>query len=140
MGKAFPSEIFDSYWIFMSLPILTILIFQRLNLYKTLLKYIGTRFILNTFLATTMSCLVHGFFMWFFKETLLPNSIIPIYWCISNIFIIAYKFLSKAYLYSWFHFLNVPSFLVLQLFLHVAKSALFHPQTSPLCQNQLIRQ
>ena len=38
MGKAFPSEIFDSYWIFMSLPILTILIFQRLNLYKTLLK------------------------------------------------------------------------------------------------------
>ena len=50
MGKAFPSEIFDSYWIFISLPILTILIFQRLNLYKTLLKYIGTRFILNTFL------------------------------------------------------------------------------------------
>ena len=106
MGKAFPSEIFDSYWIFISLPILTILIFQRLNLYKTLLKYIGTRFILNTFLATTMSCLIHGFFMWFFKETLLPNSIIPIYWCISNILIIAYKFLSKAYLYSWFHFLN----------------------------------
>ena len=61
MGKAFPSEIFDSYWIFISLPILTILIFQRLNLYKTLLKYIGTRFILNTFLGTTMSCLIHGF-------------------------------------------------------------------------------
>ena len=106
IGKVFPSEIIDSYWILFSLPVLTILIFQKLNLYKTFLKYIGTRFILNTFLSTTMSCLIHGFFMWFFKETLLPNSIIPIFWCISNILIIAYKFLSKAYLYSWVHFLN----------------------------------
>ena len=41
-----------------------------------------------------------------FQETLLPNSIIPIYWCISNIFIIAYKFLFKGLSLFMVHFLN----------------------------------
>ncbi|KRO63649.1 MAG: hypothetical protein ABR80_00315, partial [Cryomorphaceae bacterium BACL11 MAG-121015-bin20] len=60
----------------------------------------------TTFQATTIACLIVGFLMWFFREPNLPRSVLPIFWLIVNIAVIASRFLFKGYLYSWDSFIN----------------------------------
>ena len=90
-----------SAWIFLVLPIITIPLFIRLGLYKAVLQYMGVKVIFATFQATTISCLVVGFLMMFFRESDLPRSVLPIFWFITNIFIITIRFLFQGILYSW---------------------------------------
>ena len=66
----------------------------------------GIKVITTTFQATTISCLILGFFMMFFRESNLPRSVLPIFWFIVNIAVITTRFLFKGYLYSWDSFVN----------------------------------
>ena len=107
LGEAFPVEyLFESWWLFVVIPIVMLPLFVKLGLYRAVLQYIGIKVITTTFQATTISCLVVGFFMMFFRESDLPRSVIPIFWFIINIFIISTRFLFKGYLYSWDSFVN----------------------------------
>ena len=107
LGEPFPFDyIYDSLWIFIALPIVTIPLFIKLGLYRSVLQYIGVKVIVTTFQATTISCLIIGFLMMFFRESNLPRSVLPIFWFIINIFIIITRFLFKGYLYSWNSFVN----------------------------------
>ena len=97
IGEAFPSDyIFDSWWLFIVIPIVMLPLFLKLGLYRAVLQYIGIKVITTTFQATTISCLVVGFFMMFFRESDLPRSVLPIFWFIINIFIISSRFLFKG--------------------------------------------
>ena len=107
LGEAFPVEyLFESWWLFVVIPIVMLPLFVKLGLYRAVLQYIGIKVITTTFQATTISCLVVGFFMMFFRESDLPRSVLPIFWFIINIFIISSRFLFKGYLYSWDSFVN----------------------------------
>ena len=107
LGDPFPLDyIISSWWIFLTLPFITIFLFIKLGLYRAVLQYIGVKIILTTFQATTIACLIVRFFMMFFREPNLPRSIFPIFWFIINIFVITTRFLIKAYLYSWDSFIS----------------------------------
>ena len=107
IGEVFPSDyIFESWWLFIVIPIVMLTLFVKLGLYRAVLQYIGIKVITTTFQATTISCLVVGFFMMFFRESDLPRSVLPIFWFIINIFINSSRFLFKGYLYSWDSFVN----------------------------------
>jgi len=107
LGVPFPFDyIYNSLWIFISVPIITIPLFFKLGLYRSVLQYIGVRVITTTFQATTISCLIIGFLMMFFRESNLPRSVLPIFWFIINIFVMSTRFLFKGYLYSWDSFVN----------------------------------
>jgi len=107
LGDVFPSYyLSESWWIFLALPLVMIPLFIKLGLYRAVLQYIGIKVITTTFQATTVSCLVIGFFMMFFRESTLPRSVLPIFWFIANIFVITSRFLFKGYLYSWDSFVN----------------------------------
>ena len=107
LGEPFPLDyIYDSLWIFIAVPIITIPLFIKLGLYRSVLQYIGIKVITTTFQATTISCLFIGFLMMFFRESNLPRSVLPIFWFIINIFVISSRFLFKGYLYSWDSFVN----------------------------------
>ena len=107
IGEFWPSSyIYSSWWLFTALPIVMVILFIRLGLYRSVLQYIGFKIIKTTFQATTISCLIIGFFMMFFRESHLPRSVVPIFWFIVNIFIIASRFLFKGFLYSWDSFSN----------------------------------
>ena len=107
IGEALPVEyIFESWWLFIVIPVVMLPLFVKLGLYRAVLQYIGIKVITTTFQATTISCLVVGFFMMFFRESDLPRSVLPIFWFIINIFIISSRFLFKGYLYSWDSFVN----------------------------------
>ena len=108
LGEIWPSQGSDflfyisrSAWIFLVLPIITIPLFIRLGLYKAVLQYMGVKVIFATFQATTISCLIVGFLMMFFRESDLPRSVLPIFWFITNILIITIRFLFQGILYSW---------------------------------------
>ena len=109
LGDPLPLDyIFSSWWIFFLLYLfITIFLFIKLGLYRAVLQYIGIKIILTTFQATTIACLIVGFFMMFFREPNLPRSIFPIFWFIINIFVITSRFLFKAYLYSWDSFISL---------------------------------
>ena len=107
LGEPFPLEyISGSWWIFIAVPAITIPLFIRLGLYRAVLQYIGIKVITTTFQATTISCLIIGFLMMFFRESNLPRSVLPIFWFIINIFVMSSRFLFKGYLYSWDSFVN----------------------------------
>ena len=99
IGEFWPSSyIYSSWWLFTALPIIMVILFIRLGLYRSVLQYIGFKIIKTTFQATTISCLIIGFFMMFFRESNLPRSVLPIFWFIVNIFIIASRFLFKGFI------------------------------------------
>ena len=102
--------VFQSWWLFFSTPVVLLLLFVRLGLYRAVLQYIGIKVITTTFQATTISCLIIGFLMMFFRESnqefSLPRSVLPIFWFIVNTFLISSRFLFKGYLYSWDSFVN----------------------------------
>ena len=107
LGDIWPSEFIESsWWLFIIFPVILLPLFIRLGLYRAVLQYIGIKVITTTFQATTISCLVVGFLMMFFRESNLPRSVLPIFWFITNIFVIASRFLFKGYLYSWDSFVN----------------------------------
>ena len=96
----------ESWWLFILLPIIMMPLFIKLGLYRAVLQYMGIKVITTTFQATTISCLVIGFLMMFFRESSLPRSVLPIFWFIINILVIASRFIFKGYLYSWDSFVN----------------------------------
>ena len=107
IGEFWPSEyIFQSYWIFLLVPVVTIPLYIKLGLYRAVLQYMGLKVVSATFQATTISCLIIGFLMMFFRESNLPRSVIPIFWFISNILIITSRFLFQGILYSWDNKIN----------------------------------
>ena len=107
IGNIFPKDyIYESWWIFLVLPLVVVPLFMRLGLYRAVLQYIGIKVITTTFQATTISCIIIGFFMMFFRESNLPRSVLPIFWFITNVLIITSRFLFKGMLYSWDSFVN----------------------------------
>ena len=109
IGEPFPIIfISSSWWIFVTIPAIMIPLFIKLGLYRAVLQYIGIKVITTTFKATTIACLIIGFLMMFFRESnqpeSLPRSVLPIFWFIVNVFIIASRFLFKGYLYSLYSF------------------------------------
>jgi FlaA1/EpsC-like NDP-sugar epimerase len=98
--------ILESWWLFVLLPIVMITLFIRLGLYRAVLQYMGIKVVTTTFQATTISCLIIGFLMMFFRESSLPRSVLPIFWFIINIFVVISRFFFKGYLYSWDSFVN----------------------------------
>ena len=107
LGDPFPAEyIVPSWWLFVTIPLIMIPVFIKLGLYRAVLQYIGVKVITTTFQATTIACLIVGFFMMFFRESNLPRSVLPIFWFIVNISVIASRFIFKGYLYSWDIFVN----------------------------------
>ena len=107
IGEPFPTEyIYPSWWLFIAIPVIMIPLFVKLGLYRAVLQYMGIKVITTTFQATTIACLIVGFWMMFFRESNLPRSVLPIFWFIVNIAVIASRFLFKGYLYSWDSFVN----------------------------------
>ena len=107
LGDLWPSEyLYESWWIFCALPCVMIPLFVKIGLYRSVLQYIGIKIITTTFQATTISCLIIGFFMMFFRESNLPRSVLPIFWFITNVLIITSRFSFKGILYSWDSLVN----------------------------------
>ncbi len=100
-GELVPAYLLDNTWLFMIIPFLSVPLFIRLGLYRSVLQYVGMKVILTCFKAITISCFAITFFMYFFQENDLPRSIIPIFWFVSNTFIITSRFLLKGMIYSW---------------------------------------
>jgi len=136
LGEPLPLDyIYDSLWIFIAVPIITIPLFIKLGLYRAVLQYIGIKVITTTFQVTTISCLIIGFLMMFFRESSLPRSVLPIFWFIINVFVVSTRFLFKGYLYSWDSFVNARKQTIIygagnagmQLVESLKKSAIYAP-------------
>ena len=82
--------VFQSWWLFFATPIVMVLLFVKLGLYRAVLQYIGIKVITTTFQATTIACLIIGFLMMFFRESnqefSLPRSVLPIFRFIEKTF------------------------------------------------------
>ena len=100
-GELWTPYINESIWMFILVPIVSTPLFVRLGLYRSVLQYIGIKVITTSFKATTIACFAITFFIYFFKEDDLPRSIMPIFWFVSNTFIITSRFLLKGMIYSW---------------------------------------
>ena len=86
LGDIWPSIYIEpAWWLFLVFPIVMIPLFIKLGLYRAVLQYIGIKVITTTVQATTISCLIIGFFMMVFREEHVPRSVLPILWLISSV-------------------------------------------------------
>ena len=100
-GELWNSYIDENYWLFILVPIIATPLFVKLGLYRSVLQYTGIKVITTSFKSITIACVAIIFFMYFFREDDLPRSIMPIFWFVSNTFIITSRFLLKGMMYSW---------------------------------------
>ena len=106
LGVLWPDKILSNLWIFLIIPLVSIPLFIRFGLYKSVLKFMGTKVIVTAFQSITITSLFVGFAMMIFREADMPRTVILIFWFVSSILIIIMRFLYKGYLYSWDNFVN----------------------------------
>jgi FlaA1/EpsC-like NDP-sugar epimerase len=97
----------NNWWLIIAVPIIAIPIFIKTGLYRSVLQYTGIKVITTSFQSITITCIIATFIHYygrgyFFEiNHVLPRSIIPNFWFISNTFIITSRFLLKGIIYSW---------------------------------------
>ncbi|MBT5859161.1 MAG: polysaccharide biosynthesis protein [Flavobacteriales bacterium] len=97
----------NNWWLIIAVPIIAIPIFIKIGLYRSVLQYTGVKVITTSFQSITITCIlvtfIHYYGRGYFFEIshILPRSIIPNFWFISNTFIITSRFLLKGMIYSW---------------------------------------
>ncbi|MBL6873460.1 MAG: polysaccharide biosynthesis protein [Flavobacteriales bacterium] len=106
LGEFWSDRLYMNQWIFILIPIVSIPLFIRLGLYRSVLKFMGTKVIVTAFQSITITSLIVGFTMMIFREADMPRTVILIFWFVSSILIIIMRFLYKGYLYSWDNFVN----------------------------------
>ncbi|MBE50181.1 MAG: hypothetical protein CMP51_00550 [Flavobacteriales bacterium] len=103
----FGKHFYNNIWLFFSIPAIAIPLFIKTGLYRSVLQYTGIKVIRASFITLTTTCIavifihVYGKDYFFNAEHVLPRSIIPTFWFISNTFIIASRYILKGFLYSW---------------------------------------
>lgn len=106
LGDVWSDKLESNLWIFILIPIVSIPIFLKLGLYRSVLKFMGTKVIVTAFQAITITSLILGFVMMIFREADMPRTVILIFWCVSSILIVIGRFMFKGLLYSWDNYVN----------------------------------
>ena len=106
LGDVWSDKLESNLWIFILIPIVSIPIFIKLGLYRSVLKFMGTKVIVTAFQAITITSLILGFVMMIFREADMPRTVILIFWCVSSILIVVARFMFKGLLYSWDNYVN----------------------------------
>tara|TARA_Y200000002_G_scaffold74704_1_gene58580 strand:+ start:9105 stop:10961 length:1857 start_codon:yes stop_codon:yes gene_type:complete len=106
LGDVWSDKLESNLWIFILIPIVSIPIFIKLGLYRSVLKFMGTKVIVTAFQAITITSLILGFVMMIFREADMPRTVILIFWCVSSILIVVGRFMFKGLIYSWDNYVN----------------------------------
>ena len=106
LGDIWSDKLNSNLWIFFFIPLVSIPVFIKLGLYRSILKFMGTKVIVTAFQAITITSLILGFVMMIFREADMPRTVILIFWCVSSILIVLARFLFKGLLYSWDNYVN----------------------------------
>ena len=73
LGDIWSDNLQSNLWILILIPVVSIPIFMKLGLYRSVLKFMGTKVIVTAFQAITITSLILGFVMMIFRVDL-PNS------------------------------------------------------------------
>ena len=106
LGVIWSDQMQSNLWIFVFIPLVSIPIFIKLGLYRSVLKFMGTKIIVTAFQAITVASLILGFAMMIFREADMPRTVILIFWFVSSILVVVGRVMFKGLLYSWDNFVN----------------------------------
>ena len=113
LGLFWPEEyIYPNWWIFLITPIITIPLLLNFGLYRSVIKYAGSKVVVASFQAITLTTMAIGFLMLILRDTQLlvdssmPRSVVLIFWFVSTMVVVLSRFVFKGYLYSWDNFVN----------------------------------
>ena len=82
LGDIWSDKLNSNLWIFFFIPLVSIPVFIKLGLYRSILKFMGTKVIVTAFQAITITSLILGFVMMIFREADMPRTVILIFWCV----------------------------------------------------------
>ena len=94
------SFIYQDWWLFIFLPIITIPFFIVLGLYRAVLKHIGNKTILAIIKSITASAVILGFLMMMAREESFPRSVFIIYWFVSIIMVSGIRYVAHWMIYA----------------------------------------
>ena len=113
IGVFWPKDyMFPNWWIFIITPLIALPLFVKLGLYQSVIKYVGTKVVVTTFQAISITTLCVGFSMLILRDTQIlfdsgmPRSVVLIFWFVSSLVLVISRFAFKGILYSWDNFVN----------------------------------
>ena len=113
LGLFWPEEyIYPNWWIFIITPIIAIPLLLKFGLYRSVIKYVGSKVVVASFQAITLTTMTISFLMLILRDTQLlvdssmPRSVVLIFWFVSTMVVVLSRFVFKGYLYSWDNFVN----------------------------------
>lgn len=92
----------NTFWLFVIAPLVSILFFVRMGLYRMILRYMSQDAFVTVFKAVTLSSLVTALFIFWFKtpEQLIPRSVVINYWLLSLLVVGGTRYLVRRLLWG----------------------------------------
>jgi FlaA1/EpsC-like NDP-sugar epimerase len=85
-------------WLFVIIPITTIIIFAYLGLYRTVIRYTNDKVVYTIIYGVTLSVLVLAAIVAFWRMTSIPRSSLIIYWVTAIAFITLSRYMARGFL------------------------------------------
>ena len=113
LGIFWPQEyIYSNWWVFLVTPLIALPLLLKFGLYRSVIKYVGSKVVVASFQAITLTTISIGFIMLILRDTEIllgsdmPRSVILIFWFVSSMIVVISRFIFKGFLYSWDNFVN----------------------------------
>lgn len=97
---AWNPDVSSYYWLFFVVPFLTIPIFIKIGLYRSVIRYLDDKIIYTVFYGVTLSVLLLTAVIFMGRAADLPRSSVAIYWVIAVAYIASSRFIARGLMRS----------------------------------------
>lgn len=95
---SFQPDVKGFYWIFLVLPVVTVPVFIRIGLYRTVIRYVDDKILKTVLFGVSFSLLLLITIVLMAQVQGLPRSSFIIYWVIANAYIASSRYLARGIL------------------------------------------
>ncbi len=96
MGEWWPAALVEHWWLFPLIPFLAVPVFSHFGLYRTMLRYAGSKAFMETAKAVSLQALLLTGVESMAGRGDIPRSVFPIYWLTSMVLVVGYRFVLHA--------------------------------------------
>ncbi|NYT64243.1 polysaccharide biosynthesis protein [Alcaligenaceae bacterium] len=100
LDNVYAAQAFSGHaWLFIVAPVLTISVFAKLGLYRTVMRYVGYQALIMIAVAVTVSAVLLGIVILVYRDptAIVPRSIPIIYWLLCLFFMISLRMVMRQY-------------------------------------------
>lgn len=101
MGEWFAANVQDAWWLFIAAPLVAVPIFFQMGLYRTVLRYVGTKALIIVVKAISITTLLMFGLVVMSGVQGIPRSVFISFWLLGLMFIAGSRLFMRGYIHSY---------------------------------------